>query len=163
VIVTLAAVVAVAVVGLLLGHSGSGKGGSQSGGSQSAPRPSADYASTLGTTILALNAAVESGGTTLHAASTPTAQAKATATLGGAYGNAAAKLSKLHLSEADTPANAALVTALRSTSSHYGAAASAARRGDRAKYNHATAAIRTDEQATKQALARLKQRGYTVR
>ena len=163
-IATVAAVAAVAVVGLLLGHSGSGKG--SSGGSQSAEKqsgPSTAYASTLKATIVTLNGEVKSGGTALHAASTPTAQAIAATALGGAYADAAAELRKLHVRSADAHANGALVAALDTTSTHFSAAASAARRGDQAKYNHATAAIRSDQQATTQALAALKQLGYSVR
>jgi hypothetical protein len=164
VIVTLAAVVAVAVVGLLLGHSGSGKG--SAGGSQSAGKQSGlstEYAGALRATILTLNGVVESGSRALHAASTPVAQATAATALGGVYSDAATALGKLHLSAADADPNGTLVAALQSTSTHYSAAARAARRGDRAKYNHAAAAIRGDQQATNQALAALKQRGYTVR
>jgi hypothetical protein len=124
--------------------------------------PSEDYASTLSTTILRLNASVEPGQATLRGATTAGSQATAAAALGSAFGKAATQLEKLDLSPSDAGANRTLIAALRSTSSHYSAAAAAARRGDRSAYNQASAAIRQDDRSTRRALAVLEQLGYPV-
>ncbi len=122
--------------------------------------PSSAYAQALGGAIGRLNTAAAGARSRLAAAKTPAGQASAAAALATAYDTAAAAVRKITVSPADSAANAAIGKALTTTGAGYSALSAAARRRDRAAYQRAAAAVKTDEAAVTSALDALHDLGY---
>ena len=124
--------------------------------------PDPGYADSVNKSISGLNHARASKLKALRAAKTPDEQAKLLGDLGAAYGAAATPLSKVQVSPADKPANAAIVAALKGGQSAYGAMAGAARANDEAAYNRGKAAVDKADANLQQALKQLSALGYKV-
>jgi hypothetical protein len=124
--------------------------------------PSAQYASALGRTLATLHSAVDPGTARLRAASSASAQAAAAAQLAAAYGSASRALGRLSVSPAVQSVNASIAGSLAALGRDYAALATAARAGDEAAYARAQHAIGGDRARAANALAALRQAGYSV-
>jgi hypothetical protein len=122
--------------------------------------PSNAYATSLNGTIGGLQQATQSGEQTLQASTTLSGQAAAAQSLATSYDSAAAQLSALKLSPADSATNTQLVGALKGAASAYRAAARAATGGNADAYRAASAAIPNATAKVNAALAAVAAAGY---
>jgi hypothetical protein len=122
--------------------------------------PSKAYASALNEDIGQLQATVRVQQANLEGAQTLDGQGAADTALAQAYAQAAAQLSALKLSPADSDGNARLVAALNGAASAYRKAAQAAGGGDADSYRAASAAIPAAVAGVNTALTTVRGSGY---
>ncbi len=124
--------------------------------------PSPGYATSLGRAFGTLRAAAGAGTTRLRTASSASAQAAAAAQLAVAYNSASRALGRLTVSPAVQGTNASVAGSLAALGRDYAALAAAARAGDEAAYARSGRAVGSDRARVTNALAALRQAGYTV-
>jgi hypothetical protein len=124
--------------------------------------PDEKYAEVLDDALGNLSTKRASERNQLAKAKTPRGQGNVAAKLATAYAAAARPLARAKVSPADRPAHEQLVTVLRRIASSYTGLASAARAGQRSRYDSAREDIRGREAALRRALARLEALGYKV-
>jgi hypothetical protein len=124
--------------------------------------PSSQYAAALGRTFGALRSGAGAGTARLRAASSASAQAAAAAQLAAAYSSASRALGGIAASPAVQGLGTTVAGSLAALGRDYAALAAAARAGDGAAYAQAQRAIGGDRVRAAQALAALRQAGYSV-
>jgi hypothetical protein len=124
--------------------------------------PSQGYADALNGAMSRLNTARAAGTATLRSARTPDGQSRAAGNLQRAYREAAQAMDRAPAGPREADANARIVSALSATADAYERLASAARAGDRGRYNSARSAANRGERRVRQAVAGLDALGYDV-
>ena len=115
-----------------------------------------DYSSDLDAAIGNLNSGRSSGVSKLKSAKTGGGQAKAAASIAGAYATTATGLRNADVSPQFAGANDSLVSALKDTQRAYRRLSSAAKSGSSSGYNKARRQISRGEAAVERALGALK-------
>jgi serine/threonine protein kinase len=124
--------------------------------------PSAAYAAALSATLSRLRSARRQSRRRLTTAKTPSAQARAAATLAGVYARAERALARRRVGSFESDAHAGIRAALGGSRRAYDRLAQAARRGQRPAYAAAAGAIRRSEAGVQRALGRLEGLGYAI-
>lgn len=124
--------------------------------------PSQQYADSLNGAMSRLNTARAAGTATLRQARTPDGQSRAAGNLQRGYREAAQAMDNAPAGPREADANAAIVSALAATADAYERLASAARGGDRGRYNSARSAANRGERRVRQAVNSLGRLGYDV-
>ena len=124
--------------------------------------PSQQYADALNGAMARLNTARAAGTATLRQARTPDGQSRAAGNLQRGYREAAQAMDNAPAGPREADANAGIVSALAATADAYERLASAARRGDRGRYNSARSAANRGERRVRQAVGALGRLGYDV-